>query len=85
MDSSKLEEFADNFQFDKNGREVGKQVENTAGEGESCMLRATSPFPAVFSKDFVLQTRKNQGLFGKVLTIYHTIQTFNDLEEIGAF
>ena len=34
-------------------------------------------------KDFVLQTHENQGLFGKGLTLYHTILTFNDAEEEG--
>ena len=29
--------------------------------------RAISPFPIVFAKDFVLQTHKNQDLFGKGL------------------
>ena len=35
LDSSKLKEFADdNFKFDKNGRKLSKQVENTVGKGE---------------------------------------------------
>ena len=35
LHSSKLKEFADdNFEFDKNGREFSKQVENMAGKGE---------------------------------------------------
>ena len=35
LDSSKLEEFADdNFEFDENGRKLSKQVENTVGKGE---------------------------------------------------
>ena len=48
--SSKLKEFAaDNFKFDKNGRKLSKQVENTGKRG-NCSLRAISPFPTVFSK-----------------------------------
>ena len=37
------------------------------GKRRNCSLRAISPFPAVFFKTLVLQTRKNQGLFGKRL------------------
>ena len=33
----------------------------------NCSLRAISPFPAVFSR-LVLQTHKNQSMFGKGLT-----------------
>ena len=29
-------------------------------------------------KRLVLQTSKNKGLFGKKLSLYHTVQTFND-------
>ena len=55
LDSSKLKEFADsNFKFDENGRKISKGVENTVGKGE------------IF-KILVLQTGKNQGLFGKGL------------------
>ena len=46
-------------------------VENM-GEGENAglsLLQAIYPFPAMFSKTCnLLQTRKNQGLFGKGLT-----------------
>ena len=35
--------------------------------GRNCSLRAIDLFPTVFSKRLVLQTRKNQGLFGKAL------------------
>ena len=35
LESSKLKEFADdNFKFDKNGRKLSKQVENTVEKGE---------------------------------------------------
>ena len=37
------------------------------GKRTNCSLRAISLFPTVFSKKLVLQTRKNQGLFGKGL------------------
>ena len=62
---SKLKEFADyNFKFDKNGRKVSKWVENTAGKGK---LLDTSNFSFSHSvfKRHILQTRKNQRLFGK--------------------
>ena len=38
------------------------------GKRRNCSLRRISPFPTVFSKDLLVQTRKNQGLFGKGLT-----------------
>ena len=39
------------------------------GKGEiACYEQFFSPFPSVF-KRLALQTRKNQGLFGKVLTL----------------
>ena len=51
-----------------------KKVESTAG---NCSLRALSPFPTVFFKGLVMQTRKNQGLFGKELTYSHTMTPFD--------
>ena len=54
LDASKLKEFADdNFKFDENGRKSSEWVENTVGKGEIARNE--------------LQTRKNQGLFGKGL------------------
>ena len=58
LDTSRLKEFAeDNSKFDENGRKFSTQVENTVGKGENARV----------SKRLVLQTRKNQGLFGKGL------------------
>ena len=37
------------------------------GKRRNCSLRAISPFPHSVFKRLVLQTRKNQGLFGKGL------------------
>ena len=34
LDSLKTEEFADNFEFDRNGREFSRWAENTVGKGE---------------------------------------------------
>ena len=53
-----------------------KQVENTVGNGENSLLRAISPFPSVF-KRLVLQTCKNQDLFGKGLTLSHKMKNFD--------
>ena len=68
LNSSKLKEFADdNVDLEENGRKDSKGVENTVGEKRrNCSLRAVSPFPSVF-KRLVLQTCKNQVLFGKGL------------------
>ena len=38
------------------------------GKRRNCSLRAIFPFPTVFSKD-ILQTCKNQGLFGNGLML----------------
>ena len=43
-------------------------VENTVGKRRNCSIRAISRIPTVFSKRYVLQTHKNQGLFGKGLS-----------------
>ena len=51
LDSSKLKEFADdNFKFDKNGRKLSKQVENTVRKGEIARYEQFLLFPQCFSK-----------------------------------
>ena len=46
LDSSKLEEFADdNFKFVENGRKPSKQVENTVGKGENARYEQFLLFP----------------------------------------
>ena len=63
-------EFADdNFKFDENGRKFPKEIENTVWKRRNCSFRAISPFPHRVFKRLVLQTRKNQGLFGKGLKL----------------
>ena len=58
LEASKLKEFANHyFKLDENGRKFSKWVENTVGKVRNCSH-------SVF-KRLVLQTRKNQGLFGK--------------------
>ena len=70
LHGSKLKEFADsNFKFNKNGRKFLKLVENTVGKGEIAPYDQFSFSHSVF-KRLVLQTRKNQGLFGKGLTFF---------------
>ena len=76
LGSSKLKEFADdNFEFDENGRKFSKMVENTVGKGEIACYEQFL-LHSVFKRP-VLKTRKNKGMFGKGLTLYHTITTFN--------
>ena len=59
----KLKEFADgNFEFDENGREFSKRVENSVVKVENCLLPAISPFPTVISKDLCCRHIK-EGLF----------------------
>ena len=69
LDSFKLKEFADdNFRFDENGKKFSKRGENT-GRSRNYSSRAISASPSVF-KRCVLQTRKNQDLFGKGLRLF---------------
>ena len=72
-----------NFKSDENGRKFSERVEKHCGKRRNCLLRAITPFPIVFLKRRVLQTCKNQALFEKGLTLYHTIPTFNDPEREG--
>ena len=51
LDLSKLKQFADdNFKFDKDGRKVSKQVENTVGKGEIARYEQFILFPQCFQK-----------------------------------
>ena len=51
LDSSKLKEFADdNFSFDKNGRKIFKQVENTVGKGGIACYEQLLLFPQCFQR-----------------------------------
>ena len=56
----------DNSKFYENGRKLPKRVENTVGKGEIARYEQFLLFPYVF-KRLVLQTLKNQALFGKGL------------------
>ena len=71
LDSSKFREFADyNVIRDKNGRKFSKWEENTVEKGEIARYEKFLLFPQCFQ----LQTRKNQGLFGKGLTEYEKVR-----------
>ena len=67
LDASKLKDVADdNFKFDENGRKLFIRVENIVGKGEIARYEQFLLFPQCFQK-LALQTRRNQGLFGKGL------------------
>ena len=62
-----MKEFADdNFEFDEIGRKFFKRVENIVGK-EKLFVTSNFSFSCSVFKRLVLQTRKNQGLFGKGL------------------
>ena len=54
------------MKFDENGRKFSKQVENT-GKKEKLLVTSNFSYSLSVFKRLVLQTRKNQGLFGKGL------------------
>ena len=64
------EEFADIFKFDEDGRKFIRQVKKTQWENEKSLITSNfSVYQSVF-KRLVLETLKNQGLFGKGLTLF---------------
>ena len=90
LDSSKLKEFADdNFKLDQNGRKLSKWVENTLGKGEIARYEQFLLFPLCFLKANFPGASKGVIVWEwvkrpPVLTLYHTVPTFND-PEIEAF
>ena len=53
-----------------------KTVENSPnGKRKNCSLQAISPFPTMFSKENVLQTRKKQGFLGQELMHLQKVST----------
>ena len=57
LDPSKLKEFADdNFKFNKNGRKLSKQEENSAGKGEIARYEQFLLFPQCFQKTCTADT-----------------------------
>ena len=68
LDSSKLKVLADNnFKFDENGI---KFLDRKYCEKKKLLVAIS--FPHCVFKRLVMQTHKNQSLFGKGLTLYHT-------------
>ena len=67
-----------------------RRVENTVGKGEIARYEqfvlfpklAISPFPTVFSKRLMLQTRKNKGLFGKGLILLQKVSVAVSLRRV---
>ena len=69
LESSKLDGLADdNFKFRENGRKFSKWVETTVEKGENAHYEQFLLSISVL-RGLILQTRKNQGLFGKRLHI----------------
>ena len=65
IDSCKMKGFADvNLKSDENSRKFSKWVEKTVGRGEIAHYEQFLLFPWCFQR-LLLQTHKNQGLFGK--------------------
>ena len=68
LGSSKLKDFADdNFRFVENGKKAPLTGGKTLGEKEKVLVTSNFSFCHSVFKRLVLQTRKNQGLFGKGL------------------
>ena len=77
------ERVADNFEFNQNGIRFSKRVENAMGKGK-LLVTSNSSFSHSVFKRLVLQTSKNQGLFGKGLTLAQMIKFgFDWIENIG--
>ena len=68
LDSSKLKDFVD-VNLNKNGRKFSKSwARKHDGEMEKLLVTTNFSFSHSVFKRLALQTRKNQGLFGKGLT-----------------
>ena len=60
-----MKQFAENnCEFDENGGQFSKRVENTVGKGEIASYEQFLLFRSIF-KRLALQTSKNQGFLGK--------------------
>ena len=68
-DCFKLKEFADNnFKFDENGIQLSKRIDKMVGKGEIAHYELFLLFSQCFQTTCE-QTRKDQGLFGKGLSL----------------
>ena len=66
LGSSKLKEFAYvKFKFDKTWLKLIQKVRKQCGKRRNCSLRAISPFPTVFSKDFNCRHVKARDCLGE--------------------
>ena len=66
LDSSKLKEFAENnFKFEEHGRNFSRRLEK-----EKLLVSSIFSFSHSVFERLVLQTCKNQGLFGKGLKAF---------------
>ena len=66
LDSSKFKEFVDdNFELEENGEKLSRKDRKRCGKRRNCSLRAISPFPTVFSKDFYCRHVKTRACLGK--------------------
>ena len=73
----KSKEFADdNFELDENGREFTEQVK-TLWDKEKLLVTSNFSFSQSVFKTLVLQTRKNQGFFGKGLIYLLTSDSYD--------
>ena len=59
----------DNFEFDENHRKFSKLLEKTLWEKEKLLVTSNFSFSHSVFRRPLLQTRKNQGLFGKGLKL----------------
>ena len=73
----------DNLKFDENGKKLSNWVENPEGKREIACYEQFLLFPTVFSKDFVLQTRKKRACFGYLVgcMVFNTV--FNSISVIS--
>ena len=67
------------FQIWWKWQKVIKMSRKHCGKRRNCLLQAISPFPTVFSNDLCCRHVKARVFFGKGLTLYHMIETFNNI------
>ena len=77
-----LKEFADdNFKFDKNGKKLSKQVENTLGKGEIARYEQFLLFPQCFLKAWFPEAPKGVIVWEWVKNSERTLRSFIWLAE----
>ena len=79
-----MKEFADdNFKFDKNGRKLSKQVENTVGKGEIARYEQFLLFPNCFQKTCFPEASKGVIVWNGLIIYLNLIITLICHTEIG--